>query len=309
MKNISVVIPLYNSEKTIRRTLNSVFNQTVLPFEVIVVNDGSNDNSLEILKEFNNDKIKIFSQKNKGVSSARNVGIEKSICDYIAFLDSDDEWLPDFLFEITELLTKFPDAAAYGTAYLKIFSDESILSSKLSKLQFKSEHGVIHNYFEVCNHSDPPIWSSAVCIKREILKEVNGFPIGVRAGEDLITWAKIAQLGDFAYSTKNSAKYYQHDFNPQMGQVQHEDYVGIELKGMLKTRKSNKEKIELRKYIGRWHKMRAALFLITGKDKFAIKEIKKFIYFKGSLLKGFIYLLLIFFPLKIRFKILFTKRP
>jgi len=88
----SVVIPLYNKERSVKNTIESVLNQTFQDFEVIVVNDGSTDNSLEVVKSFNDERIRIINQKNSGVSSARNRGIKEAKYEWIAFLDADDLW-------------------------------------------------------------------------------------------------------------------------------------------------------------------------------------------------------------------------
>ena len=98
---ISVIIPVYNSEKTIIRALNSVFNQTTINniLEIIIVNDGSRDSSVSLINDFKKKNsiipIILVNQENSGVSSARNIGIKKSSGDWIALLDSDDEWLND----------------------------------------------------------------------------------------------------------------------------------------------------------------------------------------------------------------------
>ena len=89
----SVVIPLFNSAHTIERTLKSVINQTFTNFEIIIVDDGSTDNSIEIINKLTNDiRLKIIKQKNQGVSVARNNGVRNAQYEYIAFLDGDDEW-------------------------------------------------------------------------------------------------------------------------------------------------------------------------------------------------------------------------
>ena len=98
LKKISVIIPMYNSEKTIERALSSVINQTYGgPLEIIVVNDGSEDNSAKIVDEFiaehPSHSIRLINQNNGGVSKARNTGLKAATGDYIALLDSDDEWL------------------------------------------------------------------------------------------------------------------------------------------------------------------------------------------------------------------------
>lgn len=88
----SIIIPLYNKAHTIINTLNTVFNQTCQDFEIIIVNDGSTDNSLQLIRQnFNDKRIKIINQENAGVSAARNKGIQESQGDWISFLDGDDE--------------------------------------------------------------------------------------------------------------------------------------------------------------------------------------------------------------------------
>lgn len=102
---ISVVIPLYNKAHTIVHTLQTVINQTYRQFEVLIVNDGSTDNSVKIIKDsFNDSRIIIINQENGGVSVARNTGIKAARGELIAFLDADDEWLPDYLEEAVKAI-------------------------------------------------------------------------------------------------------------------------------------------------------------------------------------------------------------
>ena len=92
---ISIVIPLYNKEQQIGKTLESVFAQSFQDYEVVIVNDGSTDKSVEIVEGMADKRIRLINQKNSGVSAARNKGIQESRGEYIAFLDADDEWKPD----------------------------------------------------------------------------------------------------------------------------------------------------------------------------------------------------------------------
>ena len=89
---ISVVIPLYNKEKQIKRTLQSVLTQTFQDFEIVIVNDGSTDNSTIEVEKIKDSRIRLIHQENAGVSAARNKGIEEAKYELIAFLDADDEW-------------------------------------------------------------------------------------------------------------------------------------------------------------------------------------------------------------------------
>lgn len=123
MPLISVIIPLYNSEKTIRETLESVFGQTFSDFEIIAVNDGSKDSTLDILATIKDPRLKVFSYPNAGISPSRNRGIFHAEGEFIAFLDRDDLWTPDKLELQLKALQENPDAAL---AYSWVdFIDES----------------------------------------------------------------------------------------------------------------------------------------------------------------------------------------
>lgn len=115
---VSVIIPTYNREKTIKRCIDSVVNQSMPPYEIIVVDDGSTDKTLKILNEHFKD-IKIIKQNHQGAQVARNAGILAAQGEYIAFLDSDDEWLADKLeVQVRELIRK-PDAVICGDGIIQ----------------------------------------------------------------------------------------------------------------------------------------------------------------------------------------------
>ncbi|NIP54606.1 MAG: glycosyltransferase [Phycisphaerae bacterium] len=97
MANLSVIIPLYNKGKYIGRALNSVLAQTYEDFEVVVVDDGSGDDGPDIVRQYKDKRLRLIQQENAGPGAARNRGIAETTGNYIAFLDADDEWLPDFL--------------------------------------------------------------------------------------------------------------------------------------------------------------------------------------------------------------------
>lgn len=119
--NISLVIPLYNKEDAILKTIDSVLKQTYSDFEVIVVDDGSKDNSLRVVQSIEDPRLRVIHKENGGVSSARNRGIREAKGDYIALLDGDDLWEPTFLEEQIRLIHDFPNAGMWGvnTAFIK----------------------------------------------------------------------------------------------------------------------------------------------------------------------------------------------
>ncbi len=184
----SVVIPLYNKEKAIRQTIQSVLNQTYTDFELIIVDDGSTDNSLEIARSFSDERIRLITQHNKGVSAARNTGIRAAEWPFVAFLDADDLWEPDYLAEMAQLISRFPDAAMYGCALDKLDG------GKPHKLDYKLPSGYmgyVQPYFEQAR-KHPLFWTSAVVINKRVTANTAYFNESIHYGEDIDLWMRIA---------------------------------------------------------------------------------------------------------------------
>jgi len=194
----SVVIPLYNKSHVILRTLASVVTQTFTDFEVIIVNDGSTDNSLELIRPFTSDpRIRIIEQENQGVSAARNKGVSLARFDYIAFLDADDEWLPGYLQKMQEAISLFPDAGMYGCPswHRNILNGES---GDASLDRYRNKIQVIE-YFEN-PHTMPH--TSAMIVSRQLFLQIddgNGFPAGMKCCEDWSCFNRMAFLAPFVY--------------------------------------------------------------------------------------------------------------
>ncbi|MEA1987104.1 MAG: glycosyltransferase [Candidatus Marinimicrobia bacterium] len=182
MINISVIIPVYNRASTISRAIDSVLNQSYRVFEIIVVDDGSTDKTGEILKTYS-DKIKIISQKNSGVSSARNIGILNSRGNWISLLDSDDEWLPNKLQLEVDYINKNPD--------MKILQTEEKWIRNGKQINPKKYHTKNDGYFfekslELCLVSP-----SAVIFKRELFDEIGVFDKDLPVCEDYDYWLRV----------------------------------------------------------------------------------------------------------------------
>ena len=199
---ISVVIPLYNKEKQIAYTLQSVFEQTFQDFEIVAVDDGSTDNSVEEVEKFDDSRIRLIHQTNAGVSAARNRGIEEARGELIAFLDADDEWMPEYLATQYGLYQKYPECSVYACNYEFRDSEGKVTPTIIRKLPFEGEDGVLSNYFEVASCSHPPICSISIMVKKTAIQAIGGFPLGIKSGEDLLTWARLAVNEKFAYSRK-----------------------------------------------------------------------------------------------------------
>ncbi len=188
----SVVIPLYNKENYIVETLKTVLSQTFSDFEILVVNDGSKDNSLKAAASVNDPRIRILSKDNGGVSSARNYGIDNARFDYIAFLDADDYWLPGFLETILQLIHLYPKAEVYGTNMDVVKNGVTKPLSKITK------QGYIDDYFDTLL-STPILHASAVVVKKNAFEKAGKFSTLMSRGEDLDMWVRLARTCIVAY--------------------------------------------------------------------------------------------------------------
>jgi len=203
MPLISIVIPLYNKERFIKETLDSVFNQTFLDYEIIIINDGSTDKSVTILNDIDDKRITLYTTKNKGVSHARNYGISKANTDLIAFLDADDLWDPNHLENLHTLYTNFPNCGLYATNYHKQFFYGKKIKTHFNGVS-KDHFGIIDDYF-LASTSDSIAWSSAVMIPKKIFHELGGFDEAMRSGQDTDLWIRIALNKSIAFSAVASS--------------------------------------------------------------------------------------------------------
>jgi len=203
-----VVIPLYNKALYIERTVWSVLAQTRQEFEVVVVDDGSTDGGAAIVEHFADSRIRLITQENRGVSTARNRGIRESGAEIVAFLDADDEWYPTFLETILDLHRRYPEAGAYATAYAIYNPDGERRVASIAAVPPAPWSGVFPNYFRSATLGEPPVSSSSVAIPRVVLDEVGGFTEGYWWGEDVDLWGRIAFRYPIAFTWQIGAAYH-----------------------------------------------------------------------------------------------------
>lgn len=197
---ISIVVPVYNAEIFLEDTINSVLNQTYKNFELLLINDGSTDNSQKIYEKYKNDmRIKWYDlDHNSGVAIARNKGIEKSKGRYICFLDADDLWDKD------KLLKQYN------------FMKEKNISFSFTSYKFANEKGIpkgkiVHvpnsiNYNKALKNTI--IWTSTVMLDMKKLKKEDIYMPNVKRGQDTATWWKILKKIDYAYGLDQVLSYY-----------------------------------------------------------------------------------------------------
>lgn len=200
----SIVIPLYNKADFIRRALDSALAQTGQDFEVIVIDDGSTDNGVEIVSQVGDPRIRLIKQANSGASAARNRGVEVATGGLVAFLDADDEWFPGYLQAIAELVHQYPTAGIYATGYL--YYPKNKEKRKIRNKYIPKEPHLFNNPF-YCYIGEPLFFTSSVVVPRQVLQKAGGFPVGIRLGEDIETWLKIGLAHPIAYSPKELVNY------------------------------------------------------------------------------------------------------
>lgn len=201
----SVVIPLYNKEHYIVQALESVLVQTYRDFEVIVVDDGSKDRSLELARSVASEKLRLLSQPNQGVSVARNTGIANARGEYIAFLDADDEWEPEYLQTISGLIRKYPQSDIFVTAYRVDLGGGKIRQSR----RLSAGDGCLDSYWMTLGGGYEFVWTSATVVRRQALLDAGCFRPGELIGQDLDMWARVARNNPrVAYSPESRAVYH-----------------------------------------------------------------------------------------------------
>jgi glycosyltransferase involved in cell wall biosynthesis len=178
---ISVIIPTFNRAKLVQRAIKSVLNQTLKPYEIIVVDDGSTDDTLEVLKNY---PIKVLTQKNKGISSARNLGIKNATGDIIALLDSDDEWLPT---KLKLQLKLFEDGFSFT------HTDEIWIRDN-QELKQKAHHKKPDGECFYENISFCKISPSTIMIEKKLFEKVGYFDEDLEVCEDFDMWLRVLKV-------------------------------------------------------------------------------------------------------------------
>lgn len=182
----SVIIPLYNKELSIGNTIQSVLNQTYQDYEIVIVNDGSTDSSLQVVEKINDSRIRIINKPNRGVSSARNRGIKEAKYEWIAFLDGDDLWDPNKLEELYKIIISNNNIDWIITAFTIIINNKKKNEIKY----FKS--GILSNIIDDLLQG-LKIHTSAVIVKKERFLEDERlyFTEGINNSEDREVWYKL----------------------------------------------------------------------------------------------------------------------
>lgn len=214
-KKISIIVPIYNSSMYLDRCLKSIINQTYSNIEILLIDDGSTDNSLEICNQFaiKDKRIKVFHKENNGVSAARNDGIEYSTGDYIAFVDSDDYLELDMYDRMMKINDKFDCDIVMCDCYKESSFNKVIFSHDI-RSGYYDRNMLIKEYFPtllMTNSVDyPATISNCVCLfkKDVIIKNNIRYEVGIRFSEDLLFGSKYMYYANSFYYMKHECLYH-----------------------------------------------------------------------------------------------------
>jgi len=283
--NLSVVIPLFNKQESVIRAVNSVLNQTKSNYELIIVNDGSTDDSLLNLNNIPQNNLTIISQTNKGVSAARNEGVLAATSNYVCFLDADDEWLPGFLAEIEKQIHISPDSSLYCTG---IYLDNEFTERQLyAEKKFNIYSASNKSFYQLFRKNTRIISSSSMCVNKKYFNKIGGFPEGVKYGEDIYLWLKLADMANVSISNKKLAIIHR-DAENRAGDLINDDigyHVSYFLGNGINTIKKEHQK-DLIKFVIKSAALHALQASLAGKHSLArkyVNYIRKDSYIIGSL--------------------------
>lgn len=195
---LSIIIPLYNKELSVKSTIQSVLDQTYQEFEIVVVNDGSTDNSIKVVEQFKDSRIRLIHQENRGVSAARNKGIKKAKFEWICFLDADDLWFEYHLETLKRMIAYYPKELVFTTSFVR--------SNETTNKNQDESINIIDNYFKAALKSYVT-WTSVICINKKVFNKVGYFNVNLNRGEDLDLWARIGKKYRYVKSNLITAIY------------------------------------------------------------------------------------------------------
>lgn len=210
MHKISIIIPLYNKELSCTAAIQSVLLQTYSHFELIIINDGSTDDSLRVAKKAikTDTRVRLITQKNQGVSIARNNGVLEANYDLLAFLDADDLWHPRYLEVMVDAIKEYPSEQWFGMSF-KRFSGDLVMPFFQNKITFKKLNFLHSSYHHSTRKSGAVslVYSDSFIMKRSLFEKVGGYPGGMRYSEDVFFYFQAAKFSQIIWSPEELTYY------------------------------------------------------------------------------------------------------
>lgn len=245
MPFFSVIIPLYNKALYIENTIKSILQQSFTDFELLIINDGSTDDSEQKVLAFEDARIRYFSKANEGASTARNYGIEKATATYIAFIDADDYWYPYFLIEMTKTIKQFSDQKVFAAAF----------EIETAKNSFPAQYSITKNgssqivdYFDASSKTSV-LWTSCSVFHQSIFEEIGLFDTAVKSGQDTDLWIRIGLVYPVVFNWKILARYIYDDQSLSKKQLEMDQKLNfLKFEALEKTNPKLKRFLDLNRY-------------------------------------------------------------
>lgn len=275
MMMFSVIIPSYNGARYIKKSIYSVLKQMFDDFEIIVVDDGSMDNTTEVVKSIDDGRINYIYQENGGVSSARNTGIKNAKGDYICFLDADDLWKPNHLLVMAKLIERFPGCSVYLTGYEILLCDGNKITKRCLSPNGIEYHQSDNVFKEIWNYGYFLHTNSIAC-KKSVFNTVGLFEVGVKNGEDDDMWYRLFAYYSVAISNEVTSTYVRYNSNATKERIFVKDWIFLfRVKEILESPDVSEAKKEYLCRLMEQRKISYVRHCILNKDKeTAWKQLK-----------------------------------
>jgi glycosyltransferase involved in cell wall biosynthesis len=219
MPRVSVITPVYNGAHTIARAIESVFAQSFRDFEMIVVDDGSTDDTLDILGGYGN-RVALLQQSHQQQAVARNLAVKQSRGEYLTFLDADDSWLPEKLAQCIEVLDRDPRCVLVYSNLIATGSDGADLAIEMTPAPVAHAPSMEELLTRLW-----PIVPSTVVMRREVFDRIGGFSPALAGCEDIFFWLRTREEGEFRYLPDKLARF-AYDSYPELLRILRRDIDG-----------------------------------------------------------------------------------
>lgn len=219
---VSVIVPAYNSGKFIAETIDSILSQTQVPNQIIIVDDGSTDNTEQVVKSFTDFRIQYIKQKNAGVSSARNTGLDAATNEFVTFLDADDRWRRPFVSRMYKMLLNDPDAVCAFSNFVRFEQANGIILAK-SQFEYYTELNSFKGSKNAClykhhafNHlvgcGEIPAYTQVMMFRRSLIPSLR-FNTNLKICEDAHFALQAFMQGNVWFTEEILAEVRRHDNN------------------------------------------------------------------------------------------------
>ena len=262
---ISIVIPLWNKAPYVGRCLDSVVAQTYRDFEAVVVDDGSTDDGPERVAAYADGRIRLVRQPNGGVAVARNRGVSEARGEWVAFLDADDEWAPDHLATLVDLMARYPHCGMVDATGRR-------WQPRFAALPFSGPDGVMTNYYEVASGANAPVNMNTFAVRRDVFQRCGGFPVGVESGEDTWFEARCCAETDLAYSLHPTSVYHLFEAGKNYRAFRRRNPVDDLYDGLLRV---GRGRPGVRRFVASWHKQRMTHAVHCGHPLTALRQFAR----------------------------------